>query len=851
MARNKINFITGETYTLAELFSGERRIVIPDLQRDYCWGDNTNRKSTGEVGELVSDFVNNIIEQFELREPGTLNLGLFYGYEIPADHIQLCDGQQRLTTLYLLLGMLNKKTGNFRHHLISDYEYLQDDKEPYLNYAIRETSLYFLSDLVCRFFISNEDKVDAIREYGWYFNEYDLDPSINSMLNALKVIEGILAQKDVEWQNAFGDWLLHKLTFLYFDMETRKNGEETFVVINTTGEPLSATQNMKPLIINANQGVKAVDQKWEEIETWFWKKRNQSINDTADAGFADFLRWVRMIEQKDLLLPDEKQSKDKKEKYLVQHLLKGQIESEFPYKEISFEIIYKYWEALKWIIDENILDSLKFTPEAILSPKANNQMNNRKAVEQKDCFVLLPILKYVYDNLDKLNDGIDVRQVVRVREFFKNLIRIDNVSKSVNTLFRDALKLIDRIDADSHLGTEFNLYPSSESTHDSDLDITSESILDPDSNSGSGSGSGSGERSYGRDVLAILKIEDDGGVEDDTKISRQILTVEERLKLELCRDAEDRNALEEIIWKLQAHEIWNGEIITLINWATEEGVFDFDKFKKYSELFHMLFAGECEHEEKMHLLRRCMILSSDKYVPVQFNMSGKHYYSFGWNWSDWRVLLSRDSTKELFDSLINDSAEDLNKKLENYITTNSSKSEPSAYIEFAKEPYLLTLTKNAGGCDMYKGQNDWQITVSGSSGRHTGHVSRRNALIYKEFITIDCSQYHILNQYDPDSEWKINLKPSNNEKSAVRFVKNENLCFEVNFISSDENGGELQIDLTRVPDCETLSVLTEPESVFDAETKLLKITYDDFDPSAIKSTIETAIAEVDAISKTN
>ena len=38
MIRNKINFITGETYTLAELFSGNRRIIIPDLQRDYCWG---------------------------------------------------------------------------------------------------------------------------------------------------------------------------------------------------------------------------------------------------------------------------------------------------------------------------------------------------------------------------------------------------------------------------------------------------------------------------------------------------------------------------------------------------------------------------------------------------------------------------------------------------------------------------------------------------------------------------------------------------------------------------------------------------------------------------------------------
>ena len=153
MERNKIRFVTGETYTLAELFSGNHRIVIPDLQRDYCWGNETNKKASGEEGELVSDFINNLIEQFELKASDELNLGLFYGYEVPANHIQLCDGQQRLTTLYLLLGMLNKMTGMFRRHLISDYEYVHDDKEPYLNYAIRESSLYFLSDLVCKFFI--------------------------------------------------------------------------------------------------------------------------------------------------------------------------------------------------------------------------------------------------------------------------------------------------------------------------------------------------------------------------------------------------------------------------------------------------------------------------------------------------------------------------------------------------------------------------------------------------------------------------------------------------------------------------------------------------------------------------
>ena len=103
---NKINFITGENYTLSKLFSDEGKIIIPDLQRDYCWGDEVHTKNKIE---LVSDFTTNLIQSFEQEQRNKLNLGLIYGYESLESHIQLCDGQQRITTLYLLIGMLNKK----------------------------------------------------------------------------------------------------------------------------------------------------------------------------------------------------------------------------------------------------------------------------------------------------------------------------------------------------------------------------------------------------------------------------------------------------------------------------------------------------------------------------------------------------------------------------------------------------------------------------------------------------------------------------------------------------------------------------------------------------------------------
>lgn len=526
--KNKINFVTGETYTLAELFSGHRRIIIPDLQRDYCWGDEVH---TDEKKELVSGFVYNLIQQFEGHQDDSLNLGLIYGYESPETHIQLCDGQQRITTLFLLLGMLNRKVGNneFRQFLISDYE-LQDDKEPYLLYSIRESSLYFLSDLVCRFFMDTVSisNVSDISSSSWFFNEYNYDPSINSMLKALLRIDDILKDKSPNWCRSFGEFLTGKLTFLYYDMGNRRNGEETFVVINTTGEPLSATQNMKPLVINAdiNKQYSRFDDKkghtlsedWERIETWFWKNR-QGDNDTADTGFNEFLRWVLLINSTN--------------KELVKNLLSKEGYN-FPVSEISFKEIYRYWECVRFLFEH--WEYRELLDKAYLSPADG-------ALIQIDCLKLLPLIAYCYNHQNIL---VSDRNLFRIFKFFQNLSRIDNVGKNVNDLVYDAIligksvtDIVELVDVESRLSSQI-----------SEILLTSEE----------------------REKLIILR--------DNPNHRNEI---EEALW-----KAQDDD-------KIHSHKIWSGRIRTLIQWSrNDDGEFELSAFEKYLGLFDDVFEKECE-----------------------------------------------------------------------------------------------------------------------------------------------------------------------------------------------------------------------------------------------------------------
>lgn len=602
--KNKINFISGETYTLAELFSGNYKIIIPDLQRDYCWGDEIH---TAEKKELVSDFVNNLIEQFKDKDSkDVLNLGLIYGYEAPTNHIQLCDGQQRITTLFLLLGMLNKKTNNkFKKYLISDFEYEKDDREPYLQYAIRESSLYFLSDLVCHFFINkNSDKehtnyVDDIKTSTWFFNEYNLDPTINSMISALKRIDFILNDKNNEWCFEFGEFLTLKLTFMYYDMENRKNGEETFVVINTTGEPLSNTQNLKALIKNIKY------QEWEEIETWFWKNcLNDNGNDTADAGFNEFLRWVTLLNS---------------DKDTLKNILKTGIYV-FPKEKIDFYEIKSCWLQVKFLFEQ--WEKKGELSKEYLSPKKNN--NDLRVISQINCFRLLPLIAYCKKyEVTNNND----RNLLRLYEFVNNLTRIDSVEKSVNDLVYEIINI-----ANKH-----------------------------------------------KDIIELL---------EDNDISKIILSNEERLKLSILKDNTNRDKIEEAFWKAQddkvdAHKLWAGEILPLIEWSMQDTsnskTFDIDAFNRYTKRFDEVFTYK--EESDLDTFRRVLLTCNLKEYPKRFR--GYTNYSFCYEWSDWHTLVfeNKDEFKSLFDKLEN--SETYKLMIDSYHDTNNM------YYDFVKRDYLL------------------------------------------------------------------------------------------------------------------------------------------------------------------
>lgn len=518
---------SGQSYSLKMLLAGEEneKIVIPDLQRDYCWGS---------TGTLVDDFMLSLYEHFKHSQTENLLMGLIYGYyESVRPYLQLCDGQQRLTTLYLIMGMICRLTGKseFRDMLISDFELNEDDSEPRLLYAVRDSSMYFLSDLVCKYFMAEmqdgETPSEVIKAQPWWFSEYSNDPTINSILDALdkikKKIDSFFSLEKNERISDFGQFIMDKLEFIYYDMGSRKDGEETFVIINTTGEPLTSTENLKPLVVTHettdSKEWKRRSAIWEKIDNYFWRNRSDG-DDTSDAGMKEFLRLVIGVYD----IKDENYYQ-----FLADENYTFPIEQTWSNIGGKSALVVDCMDELYQIFTM-LNEGVKYR-EALAYCSLLSLSNPLKPFSVKknlnEYFILLPVLRFCVKYKDATS--LDIK---RVYTFFENLARYTPIASSNDNILH-AIKAIDEM-------------PSS-------------------------------------DIISLLKV-------SEKVNSSYVLTPEEKLRLEIYTKYPDhRCEIEDAFNAISSHPVLQGRIECLIQWATMDGKFNLALFQKYANVFNVLF----------------------------------------------------------------------------------------------------------------------------------------------------------------------------------------------------------------------------------------------------------------------
>ena len=335
----------------------ETEVVIPMIQRDYAQG-----RLTEKVKSIRHDFLDALYKACKEKKP--LHLDFIYGEE-DEGFFKPFDGQQRLTTLYLLHWYAAVKA-----------EKLAEEKEFFnrFGYEIRESTRVFIKKLNNEVVFSSEQLFDGndissiIKNAPWYVARWKFDQSISGMLVMLDAIHKRFSDIPDLWKILTGEPPL--ITFFYKPLQDLSlSSDELYIKMNARGKQLTQFENFKAKLVEllrekSSRGELKTKTPLDDIErcfdtTWisiFWDNiRSQDKPDKfdqailCDEAFERFLRYIGTILY--LLAEQEVPSEDNKA-----------INSPDDFRTMKLFAIFKHVVETKSFlsdIDGNNIDGLK------------------------------------------------------------------------------------------------------------------------------------------------------------------------------------------------------------------------------------------------------------------------------------------------------------------------------------------------------------------------------------------------------------------------------------------------------------------------------------------------------------
>ena len=259
------DFLTKEIELLnnGEAFTTVRidKIEIPMIQRDYAQGrmGYYNKGTLRQLNTTGDNFISELFDFLTADNPKIpMDLDFIYGSIEEIEGVKYfypLDGQQRLTTLFLLYWFIGGAELQ-----IEEKSQLADILKNFY-YATRTSSNAFCENLVgalkqneIDFLLREEaevvDKVEIkpaqnivtqIENFSWFHDSYKLDPTVQAMLNMLNRIQDLYLRNRCSgiFQN------LEKLCFYVLPLNNFDLTEELYVKMNARGKQLTNFENFK------------------------------------------------------------------------------------------------------------------------------------------------------------------------------------------------------------------------------------------------------------------------------------------------------------------------------------------------------------------------------------------------------------------------------------------------------------------------------------------------------------------------------------------------------------------------------------------------------------------------------
>ncbi len=267
-----------------------QKIDIPMIQRDYAQG-------RPKESELRDRFLNSIFDALLRKE--SLDLDFIYGsFEISDDkrrnNFIPLDGQQRLTTLFLLYWYFGSRE-------LDEIKWRELQK--LLNkftYSTRASSRKFCDNLVKTRFTNTKSPKAEITNLSWFFRSYEKDPTVKSILYMLDSIHEKYNSIKNNSKALFDN--LQNLQFYILPLNGFNLSEELYVKMNARGKQLTDFENLKADLINWMEDDNNPDKIFFQMEVELNNRQmpyHLSFSQKMDINWASFF-WnnTEIIDEK-------------------------------------------------------------------------------------------------------------------------------------------------------------------------------------------------------------------------------------------------------------------------------------------------------------------------------------------------------------------------------------------------------------------------------------------------------------------------------------------------------------------------------------------------------------------------
>jgi hypothetical protein len=593
------------------------KIEIPIIQRDYAQGRNDIK-----TRKIRTGFLKSIIDSLQ-SEDDSLELDFVYG-NIEKEVLQPLDGQQRLTTLFLLHWYLAVKSEN-----------LNNNKETFLKftYETRISSREFSNGLVTNWNDLGQGKIlsKKISDSKWFFLSWKKDPTINAMLTMLDAIEENLKSKNIEELSLYWSKLTSLNSPIVFNFKELNNvglTDDLYIKMNARGKALTGFENFKAQFEKYIKETNSDKIDWEteyrdkptetfshKIDTiWtdlFWKHRGS--DDIIDDEFVNFIAGIAIInyaQNFEIIENKEEDNRIRLELYIKTN--KKQVSDDAVKRERIERRIQILYNSPEEINPDDIPTKKAFNYLIHCLDKYSNETNDE----------ILPINLSLWDYCKR--EIVDINNLVKIENnlFIEFIKDGETTYKQRALFFAQTQYLLNSLELNQEFFSQW-------------MRVIRNIVQNATIDSGSAFIGAIGLiNELAKGTTNIYKYLAENKIESGFA-SNQVS--EEKLKAALIQSS---NNWKSQIFKVEDDLFLKGEIKFILDFSRISNEYNLDTFNTLSNVFLFLF------ESKDNLLRRTLLTQEDYVIWDGYSTSLEaHRYSLLNSDKEWKDALNKKDEK--------------------------------------------------------------------------------------------------------------------------------------------------------------------------------------------------------------